>query len=374
MSVTVPASWPTIPGRGQHRPVWSAVARSYYGAPPKAMDLSLTSSDPGTLTKDAGTWPRTQLQLTVPEREANPHTVSDVLMPWATTVALTFGYVDQSGQPSTVLVATVRLIVTEADRPGGLLRLTCADRSSLTDAAQVAATQTYVAGTTVRAAILAAAAMDGLGAVSELNQLTGAQNAVTVPTGYSWYGSPWKAIEDLADLIGAEVFYDAAERLVLRTPPVPAITPLFTFTGGGAGVLTGMSSRVERAPNSVALVYDRANASGPVIGLWNDTRTGPTQLGGVYGTRRVVEERTGRPAQVQADAAAKAYGTRVAGRVRTVTYRAVPVPWIEPGDTIAVQPVDKGTAELHTVQSVTLPLNHDPMTFATRDASYLGPI
>lgn len=370
--IPVPAAWASVP-RTQHRPRWSAVARNGYGTP-QAVDLPLTSNDPGELVKDASRWPRTRLDLTVADTLAGPHTLDAALMPWATTVRLTFGYVDASGQPASVLVATVRLVTTEAERPGGLVRLECADRSSLTDAAHVAPAVTYAAGTTIRAAILAAAAMDGLGAVVELNTLTAGQNAATVPAGYTWHGSPWQAIENLADLIGAEAFYDASERLVLRSPPVPGSTAVFALTSGDGGVLTGMASRVERAPNAVALVYDRSNAAGPIIGTWTDTRPGPTLYGGPYGIRRLVEERDGRPTQAAADAAAVAYARRVAGRVRQVTYRSVPVPWLEPGDTIAVEPVDLDAMELHTVQSVALPLSFDPMTVTTRNPALSGPI
>ena len=275
-------------------------------------DLPLAGTAPRTLVKDASQWPRTRLDLTVPEAQLNPHTLDAPLMPWATTVRLTFGYVDPlTATPYSVLVATVRLMETTAERPGALLDLTCADRSSLTDGAMQAADVTYPGGTTVANAIIAAAALDGLGAPVVVNALTAGQAAVAVPARWKWNASPWQAIEDLADLIGAEVFYDAAERLVLRTPPVPSSTIAFTFDPGTGSTSTRMKSTVSRAPNAVALVYDRSNVSGPIIGTWTDARiSSPSIVPRPYAIRRLVEERTGRPSLAQANAAATAYATR----------------------------------------------------------------
>lgn len=372
MSVTVPTSWGQVP-RYTHHPVWTVVARTEAGA---SLVLPIAGEDPGQLVKDAGTYPRTTLDVQVPEKYLNPHTVSDVLMPFTTTVTASFGYTDPtSGVTASVVVATLRLIQTTAERPGGALSLSCVDLSSIVEGNPTPLDTTYAGGTTLVASIVTAVTNALAGRAPVLvNQLTAAQNAMLVPTAYSWQGPPWSShVEPACDLLGAEAFFDAAGRLVLRPVPVKAGSALYTLTSGDGGVLTGMRSTVERAPNAVSLVYDRAGT--PVVGAWVDTRPGsPTAVAGGYLVRRIVEDRKGRPSAADADNAAKAYAQRVVGRVRTVEYRAVPVPWLEPGDTIGVEPVDKGPTELHVVQSVNLPLNHDPMTVTTRDAAYVGPI
>jgi hypothetical protein len=363
----VPATWPAIP-TNLHRPVWTVTARNAAGL---ALVLPVGADAGSQLVKDAGQYPRTAATIYVPEKYLNPHTPSALLMPFTTTLTITFGYTVQD-ITSSVVVALLRLIATTAERPGGLLQLDAVDASSVIDGAATARVITP-AGTCVQA-ITDALAMAGIVPAPVLvNQLDAAHTAQPVPVGYSWTGSPWANVEAMADALGAECFVDAVGRFILR--PVPTVgAPVYTFRTGQGGTLTGMSSVAARAPNAVTLSYDQGTGA-PIYGDWSDTRpSSPANIATGYGVRRVVESRAGRPTQAAADAAAKAYGIRLAGGVRQVEYRTVPVPWLEPGDTIAVEPVDKGPLESHVVQSLTLPLDHDAMTLTTRDPAYFGPI
>jgi hypothetical protein len=111
------------------------------------------------------------------------------------------------------------------------------------------------------------------------------------------------------------------------------------------------------------------------VGRWEDTRAAsPTRISGPYGRHTYREdlpvERGELPDQDDADAAALAMARRVVGRLRGVTVRAIPAPWLLPGDTVRLTMLG-GLTEDHVVQAVTHPLSGlDVMTLTTRDAAY----
>jgi hypothetical protein len=113
------------------------------------------------------------------------------------------------------------------------------------------------------------------------------------------------------------------------------------------------------------------------VGLWEDTvTTSPTRVSGPYGRHTYREdlpvERGELPTQDEADAAALGMARRVVGRLRGLTVRAVPAPWLLPGDTVRLRLLG-GLTEDHVVQAVTHPLSGlDVMELTTRDAAYTG--
>jgi hypothetical protein len=113
------------------------------------------------------------------------------------------------------------------------------------------------------------------------------------------------------------------------------------------------------------------------VGMWEDTvATSPTRVGGPYGRHTYREtidvDRGALPTQTQANANALAVARRVVGRLRTVDVRAIPAPWLTPGDTVRLGMLG-GLIEDHVVQAVELPLpGLDVMTVTTRDAAYTG--
>lgn len=113
------------------------------------------------------------------------------------------------------------------------------------------------------------------------------------------------------------------------------------------------------------------------VGVWEDTRpTSVTYVSGPYGRHTYREdyqvERGTLPSQAEADAAALAMARRVTGRLRGVTLRAIPAPWLLPGDTARITMLG-GLTEDHVVQAVRMPLpGLDVMEVTTRDAAYAG--
>jgi hypothetical protein len=112
-------------------------------------------------------------------------------------------------------------------------------------------------------------------------------------------------------------------------------------------------------------------------GTWEDTApTSPTRVSGPYGRHTyredVTVDRGELPSQADADSAALNMARRVVGRLRGVAVRAVPAPWLLPGDTVRLTMLGALTED-HVVQAVEHPLTGlDVMTVTTRDAAYTG--
>jgi hypothetical protein len=185
-------------------------------------------------------------------------------------------------------------------------------------------------------------------------------------------GDVWPTVESLMDAAGGEAFFDATGALVLRDVPVKT-APVATLGVGSHGVVTGYESEKRWAYNKVAIVYD--DGTSRRVGAWEDTDPlSATRVTGPYGrhTRldRISVDAGKLPTLAAANAAAVAVGRRAAAPYRLVTFDAVPAPWLEPGDTVAVGFLD-GTPEHHLGTSTSWPLSQlDAMTMRTTDDAY----
>jgi hypothetical protein len=448
----------------------------------------------GSLAWDASRWPRTTLRVVLPTT-ITPTTLPPALSAYGGRVTVTIGR-RYRGRDESFLAATLAVAQVNINRPDGrvevlatsLEALVNEDRYDLPANTDAGDLRDVVAGI-VRRTLPTVTVVDELGALG----------ATIVPEGaYVLEGDVWPVIERLMDDHGAEAWFDAAGRLVLRPVPVVKTTPdLVVKVGGDGGTLTGYASTRRWGPNRVALVYStpayegrtrhqftdlttgtssgmvgtnaanpgaatlvrvhrldvdgtdvadqfaglragdglrlvddagaltkpsrvvyevtgpptlsasvitipvrvvravKASSSPPLfpvdtdldvlvrikarrrVGTWEDTvTTSPTRVTGPYGRHTYREdlpvERGELPAQDDADAAALAMARRVVGRLRGVEVRAVPAPWIIPGDTVRLTMLG-GLTESHVVQAVEHPLTGlDVMTLTTRDAAYTG--
>lgn len=158
----------------------------------------------------------------------------------------------------------------------------------------------------------------------------------------------------------------------------------YVITGPGTIGATVISLPVDLANSQGTEPADEADVEVGIrikprkrIGLWEDTNaTSPTYVSGPYGRHTYREtidvDRGTLPTQAQANANALAVARRVVGRLRSVSVRAVPAPWLLPGDPIELGMLG-GLTEEHVTQAVDLPLPAlDVMTVTTRDAAYTG--
>ena len=371
--ITHPAAWDAYPSTS-YRPAVRVTAYSpgaRLGAP-----IDVPVSD-GWVLKDATQYPRTHAQVTTASPSLLPTAIDSNLTPFGGWLKVETGYTDSAGTTTYVTIMDGPITRLSVNRPGGLLTIEAADASVFQSQRITATDMAWDSVTYPGAYNMCQAIGQGNPEITAVNGTNGvdystwttAMTQVPVPTGYVWKAgtTAWSVVEYLSDLCGAEAFYDANRKFIMR--PLPTIgTPVATLATGEGGTITELDSALERTYNTVFLAF----ASG-IVGTWNaDTYYGTTPMAPFnYGRFCLYESRDGTPTQAQADDAARAYAYRVKGTGRTTTIRAVPMPWLEPGDTVTVNP-DGAPSELHLIQSVSIPLGLDVMTVTTRNPPYTG--
>jgi hypothetical protein len=163
----------------------------------------------------------------------------------------------------------------------------------------------------------------------------------------------WQMIEDLADGIGdVDVYDDGLRTFYVEPRPVLQATPVLELVDGVGGTVIERSSALSREDwyNRVILVY-RWQVSGVenVIQSVRSITAGPAAAT-AGNTRSYTEERSTPTTQARADVAAASLVKRMASRGRTLSVRAVAVPWLRPGMTVRLT-LRTGQAR-HLVSSV----------------------
>lgn len=186
---------------------------------------------------------------------------------------------------------------------------------------------------------------------------------------YTLTGDVWPVLEQIMDNTGGEAYFRYDRRLIIRNTPVIG-SPVMTLRVGTGGTITAYRDVKRWAYNAVCVRYtDNANNVG--LGIWQNTAGGsPTRVTGPYGTHLYIVDRrsTNLPSQARMDREALAIGKRKAAPFRRLEVDAVPAPWLEPGDTVAVQLVEGSTTNL-LVSGVRIPLSQlEPMTLTLHDS------
>lgn len=161
-------------------------------------------------------------------------------------------------------------------------------------------------------------------------------------TGYTHRASLWdrdrdKAIIELAESIGAVVYFDA-----LGTPHVEPVTPLggdpvWTIGPGEGGVKVSASRKVSRSStyNSVSVTGEPGGNTPPVYGVARDTAaTSPTRWGGPFGKRTRFYSSSKITTAQQAQAVARAQLDRVRGVASIADIVTVQHPGLDAHDVI----------------------------------------
>lgn len=377
----------TVPARilSNYGVVHEPKTRVTFYHPDGTTSATLNITD-GTFTNDTGVWPNQTADITVQTGNVTPAALPAALTPYGGWAKIELGNVAPSALSGTGgtattdwwTLATLKVIGIETEYPAGTIRVQLCDVSaqinerafelpykSTTSQLTSAFVTTIVAST--------ATVINNLGA-----------NDRTIPTGHEADGERWTAVVDALQTASAQARVDELGRIVLEPLPTLKGTADQAFTFGSRGTLTGYRTALRWGPNRTAIrftdpawrpqsTYGTQGTQGqqdaPItLGTWEDTTTGsPTHVTGYYGRHTLVRQRQQKVTQVEADAAAAAMGRRVRGRVGLTTIECVPAPWVQPGDTVQVDLLDK-TRHRHLVQSVTFPLSlTGAMTIVTRE-------
>jgi hypothetical protein len=170
-----------------------------------------------------------------------------------------------------------------------------------------------------------------------------------------------QAIGDLASSVAATAYFDAAGDFVLEPDPVDPSTvePVWTYDVGEAGNLEEVQENLDRSAvrNGVALKGQSKAANPPYYTLVSDDDpSSPTRWGGPFGKVALLVNLSAMQTKKQAkDTGASLLNLRL-GLARTITFRGVPMPALEPDDVILVRYLN-GRNEQLRVASMTMPLD-----------------
>lgn len=318
----------------------------------------------GSVTVDSGSQVRRTLSLTVSDPSLAPGTDPLApLAPYGSELYVRRGIRYPNSSVEWVPLGWFR-VESCSHTSGDQLQVTGADRSASVQDAKFTGTTASVTSNTIPAEITRL--IQGGRSGTTVTDRTG--NTSPTPSVF-WEQDRWQAIQELAQSIGADVFFDPDGNAIIA--PTPSITsaPVWWVDAGESGVLVSASTESTREGTFNGVV-----ASGEAGGSWppvsatvtdNDPAS-PTRWGGPFGYKPYFYVSPLITTQAQATAAATSLLAKVRAMGRQLSVSLVPNPALEVGDVVRVRFPD-GSVETHLVDSFTVPLDpSSAMTITTR--------
>ena len=184
----------------------------------------------------------------------------------------------------------------------------------------------------------------------------------------------WQVALDLAEIMGADVYFDVFGSAVVK--PVPGITPdtkstdaVFTINSGEDGVMISLSQNItrENTYNRVVMLGATPDGESPqAMAVVADTNpASPTYWNGLFGKKTLRVSNSRLVSDEQCLIAAQAKLKNSLGLSKNVSFGSIANPALDVGDIILVIYPD-GTEEIHLLDSFDLPLGNGSMTGTTR--------
>ena len=182
-----------------------------------------------------------------------------------------------------------------------------------------------------------------------------------------WDEDRGKALDDLAETLGARWYALGDGTFVVRAYPYDVGAVLQTFADGPSGLLVSGTPSVTRdgAANSVTVVVERFDGGAPFRVTAQDASPGsPTRWGGPFGTiTRIIKVQT--PLTTgQATQYARAQLNASTALSSQWSAAVVPDYTMEPGDTARL--TSRGVSGVQLIDSITYPLAPATMSLSTR--------
>jgi len=309
----------------------------------------------GSVSVDRGSQCRRTCSVTITDTALIPRTSTDKLAVYGAQLRISRGVAYSDGTSETVPLGVFRIDEVSGDVDEG--PVTIAGKGLECMVADDKFTAPYKAtGTAVGA--VTALIQRSLPTAEIVNLAT---DASIGPRTWDIEGDPWAAVQEIAAAIGAECYCDADGVFTIAELPDPATaTPVWTISAGegGAYVSASRGMNADGVFNAVLARGENTETNvAPVSALVVDTTDGsPTLWGGPFGKRPMFYSSATLTSGSACTAAATLKLRAAVAPNATADLSSLPNPALEPGDVLRIVYPD-GTAELHQVQSFSVPLD-----------------
>ena len=286
-----------------------------------------------------------------------PNDANDVLSPYGYEIRLHRGYSFIGGGQELVPIGTFRIKSAKVINDNGVrIELTGFDRSRSVQRGRFETPYAIASGTNYVTAIqtLIASRLPGV-------MFSSITTDKTTPTLlFDQASDPWKAAQDMARAIGAEVFFDPMGVCVIRNEPNTATDPVtYIYEEGSNSTLLSVENNLDDEPGYNGVVVD-GEAAGltPVHSVVYDSDpTSPTNYTGRY---LKVPKFLKTPlvfTQAQGDEVAAAELRREKGGTEQARFSAIPNAAHEGGDVVRLVDPAIGVDGYYLMESFGIPLD-----------------
>lgn len=318
--------------------VWAPLLRvTFTDSAGNAVPTPPTVLPAGQYEADASAWPRQVVRdLTLPTA-LTPAATSSPVSPYGGMLLIDVG-ARFLGQDRWFRLATMDVTETRISRPEGTVTVQAASHEARVDEDRVESRDATSAGTGT--ALVISLVRRTLGATHPVhNRVDPADDPTYAAGAFRLDGGTWSTVEAIADASGFEAWFDNMGALVLAPIPVKGVPSTSLIVGQG-GAVTGYESTRGWAYNRVCVPYETP-AGARIVGTWEDTSpTSATRVSGPYGRHTHIADTVtvpNLPTQAVANKGAASMARRLGAPFRSAELRTIPAPWVEPGDTVAVE-------------------------------------
>ncbi len=272
------------------------------------------------------------------------------LLPVGSEIVLYRGIEYAAGDQELVPLGVFRIDQTTITRPNPFVKLRGSDRAIvLADDKLIDPVQ--ASGVTVLDEIEILAR----DSVPEIIIVNTATSTALVPADFSFERERWKAMQDLAAEVSAEVFFDAMGTLVIRDKPKNNAPEVWSVGAENALVSTDTSMDRLKTYNGVVVEGGEVGET-PLVGVMTDDDPfSLTYWGGSFGRRPLFITNTTLQTQQEVDDFAAAELEAAKGLPRSVRLANMVNPALEVGDAIRVDFLN-GTSEVHRIDTISFNL------------------
>jgi hypothetical protein len=359
---------------GSHRAVFRATVCDTFqtGTQPDGVRVGVLG---GAVTLDATAQKRGRLRIIVDGNRTWPRRADSLFAPYGNEIYVERGVMYSDTQVEYVGLGYYRITTPVQDQaPDGPIEIAGEDRMHSIAKARLLTPRLYDSGTTVGTLVEDLVLEVYPGATIEWDNGDGE----TLPRSVVVERDRWEFLDELVKAQGKIWYWDHRGVLVIKTAPDPT-SPVFDIVAGQngmtAGVLTDMGRELasEDIYNAVVAEGEGADQEAPVRGVAIDNNPlSPTYYFGRFGPAPRFFSSQFLATDGQAYNAAAELLRQSMGLTYSVDLELTPNPALEPDDPVRVRSAPHEPAEVHILDTLTIPLTNDvAMAATTRQQSII---